>query len=141
MIVLDTNVVSEMMRAMPAAQVSDWYAAQATSSLFTTALTQAEVLYGLAILPAGQRRDALLTAAMPMFDEDFAGRILPFDSDAAVIYPDVAAGRRRSGQPISQVDAQIAAIVRSRGATLATRDVHDFADCGIVVIDPWAHRS
>lgn len=137
MIVLDTNVISEMMRPKPARHVSDWFATHAMSSLFTTALTQAEILYGLALLPAGRRRQALLTAARPIFDGDLAGRVLPFDSDAAAIYPDIAVRRRSAGQPISQVDAQIAAIVRSRGATLATRNVRDFADCGISVVDPW----
>ncbi|NWG54038.1 MAG: type II toxin-antitoxin system VapC family toxin [Hydrogenophilaceae bacterium] len=140
MIVLDTNVISEMMRPAPAAQVSAWFSAQAASSLFTTALTQAEILYGIAILPAGQRRDALAAAARPVFDHDFAGRVLSFDSAAAPIFSEIAAARRAAGQPISQVDAQIAAIARSRGASLATRNTQDFADCGIVVIDPWSHR-
>ena len=76
-------------------------------------------------------------AARPMFDVDLAGRVLPFDTDAALAYPEIAAGRRQGGKPISQIDAQIAAIVRSRGARLATRNVRDFAECGITVVDPW----
>ena len=137
MIVLDTNVISELMRAEPDAAVLSWMERQAIAGLFTTTLSQAEIFYGLALLPSGRRREALTAAAQPMFDVDLAGRILPFDIDAALAYPEIAAGRRQSGQPISQVDAQIAAIVRSRGARLATRNVRDFTDCGIEVVDPW----
>lgn len=141
MIVLDTNVVSELMRTEPDARVMSWFDQQPMAGLFTTTLSQAEIFYGLVLLPDGRRREALTTAARSMFDEDFAGRVLPFDTEAAVIYPEVAAGRRRSGRPISQFDAQIASIVRSRGARLATRNKRDFTDCGIVVIDPWTEES
>lgn len=137
MIVLDTNVISELMRSEPDARVMAWFADQPMAGVFTTTLTQAEIFYGLALLPQGRRRDDLLAAARPMFDIDLAGRILPFDTDAALAYPEVAAGRKRAARPISQIDAQIAAIVRSRGARLATRNVRDFADCGITVVDPW----
>lgn len=137
MIVLDTNVISEMMRPSPAPQVAEWFARNARSSLFTTALSQAEVLYGIELLPDGRRRNELMAAARPVFDEDFAGRVLPFDADSAVAFAGVAATRRRSGRPISQIDAQIAAIVRSRGASLATRNVGDFTKCGIALINPW----
>lgn len=138
MIVLDTNVVSELMRREPDARVMAWVGEQPMAGLFTTTLTQAEIFYGLALLPKGRRRDALVVAARAMFDVDLAGRVLPFDADAALAYPDIAAGRRRGGQPISQIDAQIAAIVRSRGARLATRNVRDFAECGITVVNPWS---
>jgi predicted nucleic acid-binding protein len=138
MIVLDTNVLSEVMRASPDGRVVDWFASQPAASLFTTALTQAEVFYALMLLPEGRRCDDLFAAARPIFDEDMAGRVLPFDTDAALVYPQIAASRRRSGQPIAQIDAQIAAIVLSRGAMLATRNVRDFVDCGITLIDPWA---
>ncbi len=137
MIVLDTNVISELMRREPDAAVMAWMGEQPMAGVFTTTLTQAEIFYGLALLPEGRRRDALMAAAQPMFDVDLAGRVLPFDTDAANAYPDIAAGRRKGGQPISQMDAQIAAIVRSRGARLATRNVADFADCGITVVNPW----
>ena len=110
MIVLDTNVISELMRAAPDARVLAWIADQPMAGLFTTTLTQAEILYGLALLPEGGCRDALLAAAQPMFEVDLAGRVLPFDRDAALAYPDIAASRKRAGQPISQIDAQIAAI-------------------------------
>jgi hypothetical protein len=138
MIVLDTNVISEMMRPKPDAAVMAWLGEQPMAGVFTTTLTQAEIFYGLALLPDGRRRDELIAAARPIFEVDLAGRVLPFDTDAADAYPTIAASRRQSGQPISQIDAQIAAIVRSRGARLATRDVADFADCGITVVDPWA---
>jgi toxin FitB len=138
MIVLDTNVISEMMRPSPARAVADWFARNPRSSLFTTALSQAEILYGLELLPEGRRRDELFAAARPVFDEDLGGRVLPFDSDAAVDFAEIAVSRRRAGRPISQIDAQIAAIVRSRGASLATRNVSDFEDCGIALVNPWA---
>ena len=96
MIVLDTNVISEMMRPLPAAVVSAWFALHARATLFTTTLSQAEILYGLALLDAGRRRDDLLAAARPVFDEDFQGRVLPFDSAAAIEFADIAASRRRS---------------------------------------------
>ena len=138
MIVLDTNVVSELMRARPDIGVLDWMDGQPAAGLFTTTLTQAEIFYGLALLPDGRRRDALIAAARPIFEIDLAGRILSFDGHAAMAYPVIAVRRRSAGQPISQVDGQIAAIVASRGARLATRNGRDFVDCGIVVVDPWA---
>jgi predicted nucleic acid-binding protein len=136
-IVLDTNIISEMMRPNPEIRVVEWLAAQPLSSMFTTTVTQAEILYGLALLPEGRRRDDLVAAVRPIFDETMAGRILPFDGDAARAYPAIVVDRRQSGHPISQFDAQIAAIVRSRGASLATRNTRDFAGCGIDMIDPW----
>lgn len=96
------------------------------------------MLYGLALLRDGRRRDDLFAAIRPIFEVDMAGRVLPFDPDAASAYADIAAGRRLGGQPISQLDAQIAAIARSRGGVLATRNMRDFVDCGIEVIDPWS---
>ncbi|MGU3330741.1 type II toxin-antitoxin system VapC family toxin [Methylobacterium mesophilicum] len=137
MIILDTNVLSELMRAKPTILVLKWFAAQPSAGLFTTTLTQAEIFYGLSLLPEGRRRDDLFAAAQPIFEVELAGRILSFDQDAAMAYADIAASRRRAGQPISQIDGQIAAITASRGARLATRNVRDFVDCGIVVVDPW----
>ena len=137
MIVLDTNVISELMRGEPDASVMAWMGEQPMAGVFTTTLTQAEIFYGLALLPEGRRRDDLLAAARPMFEVDLAGRVLPFDTEAAEVYPEIAAGRKQSGKPMSQIDAQIAAIVRSRGARLATRNVRDFAACEITVVDPW----
>ena len=137
MIVLDTNVISELMRREPDARVMAWMVDQPTAGVFTTTLTQAEIFYGLALLPEGRRREELLGAARSMFDVDLAGRVLPFDTDAALAFPEIAAERKHGGKPISQIDAQIAAIVRSRGARLATRNVRDFVDSGITVVDPW----
>ncbi len=138
MIVLDTNVLAELMRSGPSVRVERWLAAQPIAALFTTTVTQAEVLLGVALLPAGRRRAALERAVEGMFEEDFAGRILSFDGAAAHAYAAISSGRRKAGHPISQFDALIAAIARSRGAAVATRNVADFADCGVPVIDPWA---
>lgn len=137
MIVLDTNVLSELMRPAPEARVVDWVASQPAASLYTTTITQAEVLYGLSLLPEGHRKLALETAVAGMFEEDFAGRILPFDGAAAQTYAVVAVARRRAGRPIAQFDAQIAAICRSRDAAIATRNGPDFTECGIAVLNPW----
>jgi toxin FitB len=136
-IVLDTNVLSELMRPAPEAMVTNWVAAQAAANLFITTITQAEILHGVLLLSPGRRRDAIEAAAEAMFEEDFAGRILPFGSHAARAYAEVAVARRQSGRPISQFDAQIAAIAKSAGASVATRNVADFAGCGVNVIDPW----
>jgi len=137
MIVLDTNVLSEASRPAPARRVLDWLAAQQPARLFTTTISEAEFLYGLALLPAGKRRTGLEQAARRMFGEDFANRVLPFDSAAAHAFALIAAVRRKKGRPIGDLDAQIAAIARSHGAAVATRNVGDFSDCGIDVIDPW----
>ena len=139
MIVLDTNVLSELMKAEPAENVVAWVGEQPASSLFVTAINQAEILYGIALLPDGRRRSAFAAAATAMFEEDFGARILAFGSDAAEAYADIAAVRRRQGRPISQFDAQIAAIARSTGAALATRNVADFEGCDVTLVDPWRH--
>lgn len=137
MIVLDTNVLSELMKAVPSQAVRDWLAEWPSTSLFTTTITQAEILYGLALLPVGQRRDGLEAAVQSMFEEEFAERVLPFDAASAHEYARIAAGRRQSGRPIAQFDAQIAAIARSRGAALATRNTGDFESCGVQLFNPW----
>ena len=137
MIVLDTNVLSELMKGEPNTSVAKWTSNQAATSLYVTAVTQAEVLFGLRLLPKGKRRDGLEAAAHAMFAEDFQSRILAFGSDAATEYATIAVERRQLGQPISQFDAQIAAICRSTGAGLATRNVADFAHCGISLMNPW----
>lgn len=137
MIILDTNVLSETMRSEPSPVVLRWLAAQPVMQLFTTTITEAEILFGLAILGEGRRRTALEQAARAMFAEDFAGRVLAFDSAAASDFAAIAAERRRAGCPISQADAQIAAIARSRGGRVATRNTADFEGCGIALINPW----
>ncbi len=137
MIILDTNVVSELMRAEPAELVARWVTAQVTAMLYVTAITQAEILHGIGLLSGGKRRLALESAAEVMFTEDFGGRILPFGSEAARAYADIAIERRRAGRPITQFDAQIAAIARSNRSALATRNVSDFEGCGVPIINPW----
>lgn len=137
MIILDTNVLSELMKADPATSVVEWAASQPASRLFITAVTQGEILYGIGLLPKGKRRDRIAHAAKAMFVEDFNDRILSFNSDAAASYADIAVARRRQGRPISQFDAQIAAIARSSGAAVATRNMGDFEGCGIELVNPW----
>ena len=137
MILLDTNVVSELMKSAPAEAVVGWTAAQPASSLYTTSITQAEIFHGIMLLPSGKRRRAIEAAAQAMFLEEFEGRILAFGSESALPYARIAADRRRAGRPISGFDAQIAAIARTVGAVIATRNVADFADCGVEVVNPW----
>lgn len=136
-VVLDTSVLSELLRAAPDAAVRAWVAARPGDALFVTAATQAEMLLGARLLPAGRRRAALEAALHAMFAEDFARRVLPFDSAAVGDYVEIVARRRAAGRPISQFDAQIAAIARHRGCALATRNVADFDGCGLELIDPW----
>ena len=137
MIVLDTNVLSELIRPEPAAAVLGWVTRQPAPALFVTSVTQAEIFYGLALLSPGRRREALERAMEQMFAEDFARRVLPFDTAAARAYARIVAGRRVAGRPVGQSDAKIAAIALVHGAAVATRNVADFLDCGVTVIDPW----
>ena len=137
MIVLDTNVISELMRAEPHPAVLAWVAVQPRALLYTTHINQAEILYGIAALPEGRRRTALAAAAAAMFAEDFAGRILPFEARAAARYPDIVLARRRAGNPIEGFDALIAATALAAGASVATRDTGGFTGCGLTLIDPW----
>lgn len=137
MLVLDTNVISELMRPVPSASVFEWVGRQPGASLFITTVTEAELRYGLVLLPEGERRRQLLEAFERMIEQDFAGRVLPFDRLAARAYAEIVADRRNAGRPIAQFDAQIAAIARSRDAGVVTRNVRDFSDCGFAVIDPW----
>ena len=122
------------LRSTPSARVLDWMRSQPPTALFTTTITEAELLYGIALLPQGKRRDLSEAIVGRIFAVHVAGRILPFDSAAARDYADIAA-RRRAGRPMSEPDARIAAIARSRGA--ATRNVADFAGCELEVINPW----
>jgi len=137
MIILDTNVLSELMRAEPIPEVLTWIAKQPSTELFTTTITEAEIFYGIELLAKGKRREALMAAAEAMFAEDLSGRVLSFESDAARVFSKIAAHRRAMGRPISHADAQIAAIAQVRRAKLATHNKQDFDDCGIDIIDPW----
>lgn len=134
---LDTNVVSELMRAEADAAVIAWIDRQPTPSLHLSAVTVGELLYGVHRLPAGRRKTALSRKVVAMVDEDFRDRVLPYDGLAAAHFADIAAHRERIGRPVSGADAQIAAICRSHGAVLATRNLADFDHTGVEVIDPW----
>ncbi len=136
-IVLDTNVISELIQPMGSIVIREWLASQNRASLYATSITQAEILYGIQILPKGQRRQKLLEGASIVFARYLHDRTLPFDGAAAELYSQIAAYRKQLGRPISQFDAQIAAICRVHQATLATRNIRDFLDCGIHLVNPW----
>lgn len=138
MMVLDTNVLSEFMRREPSPAVIAWLDAQDPEDMAITAITVAELLYGLERLPGGRRRDALRLAVQQMIDVDFESRILPFDEPAAAHYAQLVALRERAGRPISMADAQIAAICLSHRCRLVTRNIADFESLGLGLIDPWS---
>lgn len=140
MIILDTNVVSELMRAGPSPVVVAWVRACSVPELYTTSITLAEIGYGIERLPDGRRKDLLRTTAGDVFDR-FADQVVAFDAAAAGEYALIVAGRERAGRPIDGFDAQIASICRAREATLATRNITDFENTGIEVIDPWSHTN
>jgi len=137
MIILDTNVISELLRSAPEPKVEHWLSAQDGLNVYLTSISEAELRYGLAIMGNGKRRAALVDAVDRILREDLAGRILPFDSDAAQSYATIAAARRAAGRPIAQADCQIASIAHTRGATVATRNTPDFEGCEIDLINPW----
>ena len=137
-VLLDTNVVSELMRKAPDPVVAVWAAGDRREDLFFSAVGEAELRYGAAILPTGQRRDTLISDIEGMLGEAFDSRVLPFDRGAARAYVDIAAMRRSAGRPVGAADCQIAAITRSGRMALATRNVRDFDDLDIEVVDPWA---
>jgi predicted nucleic acid-binding protein len=135
---LDTNVLSELMRESPEPIVVAWVDSQSESSLQTTAVTQAEILAGIALLPAGKRRDALASGAEQLFQQEFRGRCLVFGSSAAEQYALVRAQRQSAGRPISTEDAQIAAIALAARLNIVTRNTKDFDGIdGLKVINPW----
>jgi toxin FitB len=140
MIILDTNVLSELMRPKPAPNVHAWTAKQFRTELFTTSISEAEIFYGIELLSPGRRRDELMRAAEAVFTNEFAGRVIGFESDAARDLSKILARRRALGRPIGYADAQIAAITRVRKAVLATRNIADFQDSGVEVVNPW-HSS
>lgn len=142
MILLDTNVLSEFMRAAPNPQVVAWLDAQASTQVWVCAITRAEIELGVALMPDGQRKFGLQMAASTMFAEEFAGRCLPFDEQAATCYASLVASRTRRGRPISVEDAQIAAIALTNGLTLATRNERDFdLIAGLSIANPWQATS
>jgi toxin FitB len=137
MFLLDTNILSTMMTPKPTREVAKWVAGQPVGLLFTASVCQAEILSGLAILPEGRRKRALEAVALAIFLEDFEGRVLPFDTEAAVFYADLFAVRRRMGRPAATVDLMIASIARRHSASVVTRDIGGFEGCGLVLINPW----
>lgn len=137
MVILDTNVISEIMRPEAAPPVAEWLAFHPVDKVYTTAICQAEILFGLAVMPMGRRRVTLEEQARAIFLKDFDGRVLSFDSRAAIAYASVMAVRQGLGRPGSRTDMMIAAIALSRDAAIVTRNVRDFTDCGVVVINPW----
>jgi predicted nucleic acid-binding protein len=136
-IVLDTNVLSGSMQPQPDDRVVAWLNGQTRSNLFTTAVTRGEMLYGVLILPDGQRKVHLQKEVAAIFAVDMAGRVPPYDEAAADAHATIAAARRAQGRPVNQPGVMIAGIARAHGATLATRNVRDFEGCGIRLIDPW----
>ena len=137
MIVLDTNVISELMRKDAAADVVAWVDRHPGDQVFITAVTAAELLYGVTRLPDGRRKQALAANVRDLIDEDFEDQVLPFSSDSAHHYAEIVASRERLGKPIKMADAQIAAICRQYDLGLGTRNTKDFADTGIRVLNPW----
>lgn len=137
MIVLDTNVVAETMRPQPDPSVMAWLDNQPSESLYTTAIAEAEIRYGIAILPEGERRNRLAAGADQAFTSLLAERVLPFDRDAAGAYAEIAGRARAKGTPMSMADCQIAAITLSQNARLATRNERDFSNARIALINPW----
>ena len=137
MFLLDTNVVSELMRTSPDPAVEAWVAGHPVKDLFFSAVGESELRYGAAIMPAGRRRETLVSDIEAMLHAAFENRILPFDSGAARAYAEIAAKRRFAGRAVAPADCQIAAIARSRGMAVATRNIRDFEDMEIDVFDPW----
>lgn len=137
MIVLDTNVLSELMRAAPDAAVVAWLDRASEQAFAVTAVTVAELLTGIALLADGRRKAGLYAAATGMLDAEFTGAVLPFDAEAAGCHAEIVAMHTRAGRPISMADAQIAAICLRHGAVLATRNGKDFGGIGLTVVNPW----
>lgn len=137
MILLDTNVISELVRTAPEARVEAYLRRHRSEAMFTAAICLAEIRYGLARLPAGRRRDDLAMSVEAFLTGGFEDRILPFNAACAGLYGLIRAEREARGLPIEVEDAMIAATARAHGATLATRNVADFEFCGITVVNPW----
>ena len=137
MIVLDTNVLSALMRQVPEAQVVAWLDRQPAESVWITSITLFEARLGLALLPKGRRQQTLEAAFARLLEEDLENRVLDFDSTAATEAASLAAARQKAGRPVDMRDTQIAGIALARRATLATRNVQHFRDLNVPVVDPW----
>lgn len=139
MILVDTNIISELMRAEPEPAVLAWIDRAPRNTLYTSVIVQAEIIYGVQCLPAGRRREGLDAQAAAIFAIEFAGRILPVTEAVAAHYASIAAQRRQAGRSFGLFDTLIAATARSAGAAVASRNTKDFKDCGVDVINPWEH--
>jgi predicted nucleic acid-binding protein len=137
MLILDTNIISEMMRPVPHERAAAWIEAQPLDHLALTAVTVAELLYGLDRLPDGRRKDDLSGRLDAVLRRGFGGRVLPFDHAAAQTYGRLKGERERAGRPLVGYDAMIAAIAQTHGAGIVTRNVDDFEGCGVTIINPW----
>ncbi|MBK8177026.1 MAG: type II toxin-antitoxin system VapC family toxin [Rhodospirillales bacterium] len=137
MLVLDTNLVSELMRPHPAPAVLAWVGAQPMMEMAITAVSTMEIRFGIHVLPEGKRRVELDRKFSELIVQGFADRVLPFDSHAAEACADIRAMRQRTGRRIATEDAMIAAIAKAHGATVVTRDENGFAGCGVPIINPW----
>ena len=137
MIVLDTNVISEVIGTPASSRVLQWFNSQDVREVYITSVTQAELFYGVELLAGGKRRSFLSHAIEKLFCEDFAERILPFDEQAARLYGKILPARQSIGRPMSQLDCMIASICRSHQAALATRNTKDFEHCGVNLVNPW----
>ena len=137
MLILDTNVLAELMKTDPNDGVLSWLEKQPSDTLFCTVINEAETLYGISLLPVGLRREKLQARASQLFSDILRGRVEPLESSGAVLYAQIVSRRRLLGKPISQMDALIAAITLRCGATLVTRNIADFQDCGLTLINPW----
>jgi predicted nucleic acid-binding protein len=137
MVVLDTNVISELFKPAPDPKVMAWVGGLPGDGLVTTTVTRGELLFGLYCMPEGRRRSDLLQGLTRLFEQKLTGHVLAYDDAAADAHAEIAAARRARGRPVGQSDMMIAGIARSRGATLATRNVRDFEGCGIPLVDPW----
>lgn len=141
MIILDTNVISEVMRPQPNTQVMSWLKKYPVEELAITSISIAEISYGLKRLPVGRRRDSLQWRFQMFIDQGFSDRIFPFEERAAEIYADIIVDRKQQGKPIEVMDAMIASIALLKTATLATRNVSDFENCGLELVNPWEIAS
>ena len=137
MILLDTNVISEMMRLRPEPVVAAWLDKQPQEELWTASVVLAELLSGIELMPAGRKQTALRDAVEEMIADDFRGQVFRFDVPAARRYGQILSARKRIGRPIREMDALIAATALSHRAALATRNTSDFEDCGIELVNPW----
>ena len=137
MILLDTNVISELMRPESSPIVLKWFSRQQAQELYSSSVSLAEVFYGIELLSESKRRKDLLAGAERMFTKALVGRVFAFEDEAAHAFARIASVRRKAGRPIAELDAQIAAIAHVRGALLATRNTSDFEGCGIRLVNPW----